>query len=417
MIQSMNMSHVAYQKPFYEINRLYAFAALIVTVLITAYSTKIGPLAVLAFYGMWLPFLLIPLLKQKGFILFPLSHIALPVLFVGWCLYSVFWSDYFSITLYAGTQYLSTILCAIIIARLVPLEDFIRGICYGCVAVLFVLYALKMVGITGIFGSKNVAGFYAQIGVITSLLLFIFSRSAFYKKLALYGLPLLFFVFALISSSSYTSILSTLIICSLLVVALIVSKFPTGLRVISVFCSALIVLSIVLIIQFLQFDIYGFVLELFGKSRTLTGRTEIWQTGLAVSQNAPFLGTGYAAFWVGGQLYAEQIWDQFDIIAKSGFHFHNLFIQTYVETGVIGLLLLIVMILSFFVRGLYFFCRAQFDLPVALFLVCGVLFVTRAFAEVDMFFPYTIGTLLFFAVYTKLMMYKDEKKAEFKAGL
>ena len=51
----------------------------------------------------------------------------------------------------------------------------------------------------------------------------------------------------------------------------------------------------------------------------------------------PILGVGYDAFWVPGTHEAEVLWQQFGIIERSGFHFHNLVINEFVDLGLLGL--------------------------------------------------------------------------------
>ena len=99
----------------------------------------------------------------------------------------------------------------------------------------------------------------------------------------------------------------------------------------------------------LCFGLFSGIIELLGRNSTLSGRTEIWKTVLAVHIN-PIFGTGYQSFWLGDRL--QEIW------SKYWFHpieAHNGYLETYLSLGLLGLAILI---------GLLFatFCKIRLDL-------------------------------------------------------
>jgi exopolysaccharide production protein ExoQ len=90
------------------------------------------------------------------------------------------------------------------------------------------------------------------------------------------------------------------------------------------------------------FDVWGHFLQFFGKDQTLTDRTAIWHDVLQISIN-PFLGAGFESFWLGDRL--KIMW------AKWPYHpnqAHNGYIETYLNLGLIGLLLLIALLIATF---------------------------------------------------------------------
>ena len=84
-------------------------------------------------------------------------------------------------------------------------------------------------------------------------------------------------------------------------------------------------------------QLLGAFLETSGKDSTLTGRTDLWRTGLTLISDKPFLGVGYRAFWVKGNGPAEQLWAMFGEPSGAGFNFHNLYISNAVDLGLVGL--------------------------------------------------------------------------------
>ena len=146
------------------------------------------------------------------------------------------------------------------------------------------------------------------------------------------------------------------------------------------------------------------VLGAFGKDSTLTGRTYLWQQGIEAAGASPVIGIGYQAYWVQGFSEPERLWEEFFIGSRSGFHFHNTYIETMVETGAIGLVLLT----ALFLAGLFghlkrVLAERQGFEPLVLFGISALLFV-RSFAEIDVIFPYQIGSFLLYIAAGKLTM-------------
>jgi O-antigen ligase len=87
------------------------------------------------------------------------------------------------------------------------------------------------------------------------------------------------------------------------------------------------------------FDIAGIFVHALGRNLTFTGRTEIWQRVLGVPIN-PLIGTGYYSFWLDPNRVEK---------VSEGFFFHldeahNGYIETYLNGGLIGAFLLVVLI-------------------------------------------------------------------------
>jgi O-antigen ligase len=76
-------------------------------------------------------------------------------------------------------------------------------------------------------------------------------------------------------------------------------------------------------------------IEASGRDVTLSGRTELWSDLLEIWLDAPVLGVGYGAFWVGN---THNLWDRHIWRPRSG---HNGYIDTAMDLGFVGLCLLI----------------------------------------------------------------------------
>ncbi len=81
--------------------------------------------------------------------------------------------------------------------------------------------------------------------------------------------------------------------------------------------------------------IYATVVKGLGRNMTLTDRTDVWKAVLKL-QDSPIVGMGFESFWLGKRL--ETLWKQF---AFHPIQAHNGYIETYLNLGWIGIVLLI----------------------------------------------------------------------------
>lgn len=89
----------------------------------------------------------------------------------------------------------------------------------------------------------------------------------------------------------------------------------------------------------LFFDpLLAIVQEMSAKDSGLTGRGYLWYRADFIIARRPWLGMGYYGFWNPANPDAVGLWRYFDVRQEStGFSFHNSYIQTMVETGYVGL--------------------------------------------------------------------------------
>lgn len=80
------------------------------------------------------------------------------------------------------------------------------------------------------------------------------------------------------------------------------------------------------------------VTEMSDKDAGLTGRGYLWYRAHYIIAERPWLGTGYFGFWTPANADAIGLWRYFGIRQEgTAFSFHNSYIQTMVETGYLGL--------------------------------------------------------------------------------
>ena len=135
------------------------------------------------------------------------------------------------------------------------------------------------------------------------------------------------------------------------------------------------------------------VLAAAGKDTSLTGRTILWSRARDYIAMRPLLGVGYQAFWVQGHVEAEGLWRFAQIESRVGFHFHNLYYETAVELGDIGVAVLAASLLAPAVLAL----RLSLMRPAcdnAFFSALIVFYAIRVSVELDFLDPFSPGSLL-----------------------
>ena len=107
----------------------------------------------------------------------------------------------------------------------------------------------------------------------------------------------------------------------------------------------------------------------------------------------PLLGLGYQSFWVQGHVEAEGLWRYAQIESRAGFHFHNLYYETAVELGELGVAVMAAMLLGAGFVAVRLALRSPG--PEAAFLCALVIFYAiRVFVELDFLDPFSPGSFL-----------------------
>lgn len=372
------------------------------SVVIMAFSSLFTVFPILAFLLLWFRHIF----YKNVFILSPSSTLAATLAFPFLCCYSTFWSDYPLTTLYHGTELMTLAVSTVIMMRIVRAKPLIKGMLLGITIAMGITLAsghyeedslTKVRSLLGFFGSKNEVGFFSEIGIYLSLLL-LANRTTFFEKILFSFVPIAICSVSLYLCKSATSVASLAILLSLCGGACVIMKVRREWRILVFIGAALCLIIISAIVAATHFDIISTTLDLLGKNSTLTGRTYLWSEGLKNGMGRPVLGYGYAAFWVPGRPQAEQYWYEFLVDTKIGFHFHNLFIQTFVDLGVIGFLLVAWMLIAICSKGLRLIRRQGLTWETGFVFGLSLMFLLRSCFEVDILESYGMGPLLFFSL-------------------
>jgi len=392
-------------------NEMYGVAAVALSFFVFAYSSRFGQISVLAYYGLWFLLVLVDYRRVLG----NSFRYLWVFVFALFCFLSAFWSPAFGISLRTAIQYLTHIVCALIAMRTLSASTLSRGAIAGCAIVLiysllFGTYLYDSIDGTysfvGAFSSKNQLGLYASLGVFFSYAtVMIFQTRGLWLIGA--GLVGLLSVYSLGASQSATSVITTLgAIALCLGMQAMMSLTPKTRRI---FFAASFILVAVAGVGALQFGAMDAILAVFGKDSTLTGRTYLWQQGIAAAADNPYFGIGYQGYWVVGFAEAERLWQDFFITSRSGFHFHNTYIETMVETGLIGTVLLTLILLTTIFGHLRRLLTTGKNPEALLLFGIASLLLVRSFVEIDIMHPYHVGSFLFYFAAGKLAILQPRR--------
>jgi exopolysaccharide production protein ExoQ len=304
---------------------------------------------------------------------------------------SVIWSDQPMLSARAAAQIGITTLSAVMFAQGLQACSFIAIVMYALLASIVAnLY------VPGIFGAKNSLGLTLALLILTSCWVMLDKQQPKLARmvalLALLGAPPM-----LVAAGSEGALLTGgfALLCSL--VPLLLRPLPSNTRIVLIWFGVLAV-CIGLAIAYLLFDnLFDLLLLTINKDVSLTGRTLLWSHAVYIIADHPF-GLGLQAFWVEGNREAERLWAYFYINSHTGFHFHNLWLETGVELGLIGIVIAALTTLAVFFN--IFRWVLHDPGPESCFFAGFVTFVvSRTFGEVELYTQFSLIPMIFLAGY------------------
>ena len=318
------------------------------------------------------------------------------LLLPAYCVLTALWSQYPSNSLRYGLQLSFTFVVAVVMTGRVSTAALMRlmFVVYGIGVIASILFGRtgSFGAWLGVFGSKN--AFAAHIAVFALIAVAVAAddkSDRFLRVLGLVGAAASVPLLVLAQSAGATMMV---VPCVAIVLLSILSARLSGMqRVFVIIMLALVGAALALLILTMGDTLLKDVLEGSGKDPTLTGRTDLWATGLSYIAERPLQGLGYRSFWVIGFAPAEELWAMFDVPSGAGFNFHNTYISNAVEIGLIGLgMQIAIMYGGALAMAVYTFIRPS--APNALLLALQTLMILRSFIEVEVFFEFSIRSIM-----------------------
>lgn len=323
------------------------------------------------------------------------------LLLPAYCMLTALWSQYPSYSLRYGVQLLFTAVVAVVMTGRLSTTTLMRlmFVVYGIGVVASVLFGRTGAGGAwlGVFGSKN--AFAAHIAVFVLIAVAIAADRQSNPLLRLAGVAGAVISAPLLVLAQSAGAIIMVAPCLAIVLLTLLTTRLAGMQKLFMLVMIGIAGAALVLLLFVAGDtLLADVLEGSGKDPTLTGRTDLWATGLSYIAERPLQGLGYRSFWVIGFAPAEELWAMFDVPSGAGFNFHNTYISNAVEIGLVGLGLQIVLMYGgAILMAAYTFIRP--NAANALLLSLQVLMILRSFIEVEVFFEFSIRSIMGIATF------------------
>lgn len=293
------------------------------------------PLLRVIFYGSYAISLCFLALHWKGFTRIP-SNIDIPVLLLtGVAIFSYHWSAMPGLTFRHNVGLVGTTIFAVYLGTCYSLKEQLRLLAWalGIAALLSVIFALFLprYGLDvfpfqgvwrGVYSQKNLLGRFMTVSSLVFLLIALSSQK--YRWVAWTGFSLSAILILLSTSKTSLIVFFTL---------LILLPFYRALRwqyskSVPLYIIAILLMACVAVWVTTEAET---LLSALGKDATLSGRTELWSTVIAMIEQHPWLGYGYSGFWSGLNAFYLR-----EIVGWPAPHAHNGILDLWLDLGLLG---------------------------------------------------------------------------------
>jgi exopolysaccharide production protein ExoQ len=258
---------------------------------------------------------------------------------------SVLWSDYSFISLRRWIKDIGNVVMALVVLSEAQPIEALKSMMLRCIFLIipFSVVTIKYfpeisrsynkwnysVSICGIAGDKNLLGM--SLFVCSGFLVYIFLHSkkggTDQKQFKIVMMFLMLMtLWLLLKANSATGL-----VCTIVTAGTIYLLKRSGTRKLIVYC---VIIGFVGILAISAIDTSTLMKGMLGRDMTLTGRTDLWRALLNEKIN-PLRGVGFYSFWLGDR--SEKISETYDNRLNEA---HNGYLETYLNNGLIGLLLL-----------------------------------------------------------------------------
>ncbi|MEM5534924.1 O-antigen ligase family protein [Neptuniibacter pectenicola] len=334
--------------------------------------------------------------------------------------FSVFWAEAPLAALRNGVQFLLTIGIFLTVIYCVKLNILFKAISAAMLAVMVlnvtssqtveISYTGEVVKV-GYFGSKNSMAMVAGFALLSSIGAVLCSKASLLSRfLAVTCIVISLATFLQARSLGSTISLGFVLAISGLLFFYSRANLLTETKVnINFLVFIFIFIFIFVFIVFFDYSVYESFMYSLGKDPTITGRTDIWGIGFESIKENPILGVGQSSYWNINNIGALEIWELMHKEEGSPFGFHNLYIHTYVELGLLGFLT----VLLFFIKGFLGINKCSLKgmryidiVLVSLFLII----FSKTFFETVGFSPFSLSTffLCFSVVHIRRFSFYDK---------
>jgi exopolysaccharide production protein ExoQ len=265
--------------------------------------------------------------------------VALPIFFALSCM----WSDERVISLSLGMQTLLSVTAAVAVAHRTSPRQFLLVVFISASAICLISILYGRTGaaasgavLIGVTGSKDAMGLLAQSLVVAAVAILFDRRQRIGVRAG--ALSMMFvggFIIAHVQAA--TAVVGAIAGVFGFMAVLVVGRIGPQRRIaVIVLISASLISFATLLAPALLDVAREMVFRGLHKDITLTGRTILWSKAVKLIEDAPVLGHGYRAYWLGSSSDVRWMLVAQGQTDGHGFHFHDQYLETLVDTGLIG---------------------------------------------------------------------------------
>ncbi len=307
----------------------------------------------------------------------------------GFCLLQVLttvWSLDRGVTIRYSLQLLLTAYVGVFAILARRPTDLIRAIVIGGLAAVALSLVSGVKGhfsatgetLVGLMGSKNAMSYTAGLVAQACLALLVLRVSFLWKALGLVGFLVCFAVAVSVHAAMGT--ISAALGVLLFPTLWVASRLPKSWR--DVLVALVVLFSVMGGLIWLQIgnQITAMVLGALHKDPGLTGRAQLWAFAHQFIQARPILGRGYKEVWVGQSVDTIGLLRWAGLTDGRTFYFHQTYIEATVDSGYIGVTLLILTYIAIAYGFVRKFIAGMSD-GVQFFFIMFLLLMLRSFTE------------------------------------
>ncbi|GAP09593.1 lipid A core - O-antigen ligase [Bellilinea caldifistulae] len=337
-------------------------------------------------------------------------------LLILWGVISVFWSDLPSLTLRRSIAIILTTLYGLVLVVRFDLKEMLHLLGYSVWFFLMISFLLVVLfpdwGTTtyghevawrGVFQHKNRLGNISALGLL--LFLFLWREDQKIGR-AIWSIGIGLAILMVIGSQSFTGIvLALLMFVGFLILTLLLKSHRDWQLLYPLF----------LVVGGFGLYLIGFyfeeVLLAFGRDITFTGRLPLWKALIQAGMQNFWIGFGYRSFWRGWDWPSAEIWEQITWLPNQA---HNGYIEIWLDLGVIGLVLMLLILIGLFIRSIIYFNKTRYES--ILWVLLSLFLIFLSFSESVLMRPNDVYWVLM--VYLSLNRYNqyDQSRLERSAS-
>lgn len=317
---------------------------------------------------------------------------------------SMLWSDIPEVSLRYGVQLVLTGVAGIALGRMLTLRQLVMAVFIGLTVACLAGLALGRTGasedgpvLIALAGSKNQMGYIALAWLGAGLCV---ASSAGYRIAARLagGIAAVPALFLIVQGDSATALVSAAVLSGLLCLLALAAWLGRGGRLFALCAAALLAVPAFVALPEIERQVGIIQTDVLKKDARLTGRTLLWEEADSLIAQAPVIGHGYKAIWLGPKGKG--------LLARNGqkdgraFHFHDTLRELLVDLGMIGLALFLLPLAYAALRAVVLLIAAV-DAPRAFAVVTLFTILLRIRTELVVG-PFMIDTVLLWALVTAI---------------